>query len=223
MKINFLIIALLFFSVENLKAQTICDSISIDTAFVDQTSVQVTVYNSSSHFIVYPLCTAILDPNPYIVLNDSVTIPSFLSIPGDANNGYTTAFYLASIPAAATVPWNTLFTGTLIIQDPNDSSFICSKSFSFNYGTMVFSISELQPGGILLYPNPSSGDFKLLLSTENADVTVKDVAGREIFKTIALHGINNLRIETDGIYFVKVMTKQGVAEQKIVIRPLNRE
>ncbi len=218
MKNFFLIIVLLFFSVENLKAQTICDSISIDTAFVDQNSVQVTVYNSSSHFIVCPLFTAILDPNPYIVLNDSVTIPSFLSIPGDANNGYTTAFYLASIPAAATVPYNTLFTGTLIIQDPNDSSFICSKSFSFNYGTMVFSINDIQPQGILLYPNPSSGELILFLSSGKAEVTVKDVAGREILKTVAFQGINNLRIETDGIYVVKVMTKQGVAEQKIVIR-----
>jgi hypothetical protein len=53
-------------------AQTICDSLSVDTVYVDANSFNITVYNSSEHFIVYPFFSILLDANPYFSFNNKL-------------------------------------------------------------------------------------------------------------------------------------------------------
>ncbi len=221
--ITILTAVLLLFTAKT-NAQTICDSISIDSVFVDANFFNISVYNSSQHFIAYPYFTAVINDNPYITLNDSLTIPTFLSIPGDGNNGYTTAIYIdVNIAPASTVPSNTLFTGTLTIQDPNDSTFSCSKPFSFRYGDMLTSVNELQEDMLKIYPNPTSGLFTVSLATELDEIISIRLYNNsgQLVKQLNNANSKNHSIDVNdlsrGVYIIQVTTHKGVENLKVVI------
>lgn len=215
--ITILTAVLLLFTAKT-NAQTICDSISIDTVFVDANFLNISVYNSSQHFIAYPFFTAILTANPYITMNDTLTIPTFLSVPGDGNNGYTTATYTnVTIAPASTVPLNTIFTGTLTIRDPNDSTFSCSKAFSFLYGDMLTSVNEHQEDRLKIYPNPTNGLFTVSIATENALISITDPLGRLIIKRELKDKSTNIELEENGVYIINVKTNQGTISRKLII------
>jgi hypothetical protein len=184
--------------------------------------LQITVYNSSQHFIVYPFFIIDLDQNSYIQLNDSVTVLSFLSVMGDANNGYTTASYFGNISAANTVPLNTNFTGTITITDPNDSTFNCSYPFNFVYGTMPTSVKSTNEVNLHVYPSPASSLLTIQLSDEmiNASYLITDQAGRNIasgkfnntLNTIDINGIET------GIYNLKIISNNTLNTKVVILK-----
>jgi hypothetical protein len=201
---------------------TYCDSIAVDSVFIDNNMLQITVYNSSQHFIVYPFFIIDLDQNSYIQLNDSVTVLSFLSVMGDANNGYTTASYFGNISAANTVPLNTNFTGTITITDPNDSTFNCSYPFNFVYGTMPTSVKSTNEVNLHVYPSPASSLLTIQLSDEmiNASYLITDQAGRNIasgkfnntLNTIDINGIET------GIYNLKIISNNTLNTKVVILK-----
>ncbi|MBL0340065.1 MAG: T9SS type A sorting domain-containing protein [Bacteroidetes bacterium] len=212
-----ILIAVLLLSSVNSNSQTNCDSISVDTAYVDAFGFYLTAYNSSPHFIVYPFLSVLLDANPYITLTTTPTITSFLSIPGDANNGYTDVFFTATVPAASAVPQSTLFTGILTITDPNDSTFTCSKPISFLYGNLVSSVNELQTGIETIFPNPSNGQFTIVLSEDYAEIFVTDIIGQKIVEVQTIQKTTTLQLDNNGVYLIYFKTKQGMTTRKLIV------
>lgn len=201
------------------KAQTICDSLSVDTVYVDANSFNITVYNSSEHFIVYPYFSILLDANPYISFNNNMMVPSFLSTPSDANAGFTSGNYFnINLTPAAQVPQNTLFTGMLMIQDPNDSTFLCGLPFSFLYGDQLASITELSENQFTIFPNPSAGLFTIQSKEEEGTILVIDQFGRIIQSTELNAGNTILQLDEAGLYFIQISSKQGQITQKIMIQ-----
>ncbi len=187
---------------------TFCDSISVDSVYIENNMLHITVYNNSQHFIAYPFFTINLVSNNYISLTDSVLVLSFLSIPGDANNGYSTAYYSGNMSASNLVPLNTNFLGTIIITDPNDSTFNCSYSFNFNYGTMPTTLVENSLKTIKIFPNPTSNllSIKSNLLNQNSSYTIYDQVGTylldgSIDKDVEVVDIGSLE---DGIYFLRI-------------------
>ncbi len=90
---------------------------------------------------------------------------------------------------------------------------------------------NVQPVGITaiyketlrVYPNPSNGKFTIEIpgnfASESNSIQIMDVAGKVVFtqnglanNTIALNGI------TKGIYFIKLITAQGLFTEKIVVQ-----
>lgn len=201
------------------KAQTVCDSLSVDTVYVDANSFNITVYNSSEHFIVYPFFSILLDANPYISFVNNQMVPSFLSTPSDANAGFTSGNYFnINLTPASQVPQNTLFTGMLMIQDPNDSTFLCGLPFSFLYGDQLASISELTKNQLNIFPNPSSGFVQIQSADDEGTIAVIDQFGRIIKSTELNAGKASFHLEEEGIYFIQVSSKQGQTVQKICIQ-----
>jgi hypothetical protein len=199
-----------------------CDSIAVDSVFIDNNMLQITVYNSSQHFIVYPFFIINLDQNNHIQLNDSVTVLSFLSVMGDANNGYTTASYFGNISAANTVPLNTNFTGTITIIDPNDSTFNCTYPFNFVYGTMPTSIKSTNEVSLNVYPSPASNSLTIQLSDEmiNASYLITDQTGRNIASgkfNNALNTIDIKGIET-GIYNLTLISNHTINTKVVILK-----
>jgi hypothetical protein len=199
-------------------AQTICDSLSLDTVYVDANSFNITVYNSSQHFIVYPFFSILLDANPYISFNNNLMVPSFLSIANDANVGFTSGNYFdINLTPAAQVPQNTQFTGMLMIQDPNDSTFLCGLPFNFLYGDQLAAVAELSENQFSIYPNPSSGFIHINAVDDEGTISVIDQFGR-IIRTEKLNtGKASLHLEKEGIYFIQVSSKHGQSTQKISV------
>jgi hypothetical protein len=201
----------------SIQAQTVCDSLSVDSVIIENNTFQISVYNSSQTFIAYPYFTVDLDENPYIDFIDSLTVPTFLSVPSDANNGFTVGFYSnVTIAGASSVPNNSIFSGNLIIQDPNDSTFYCSLPFSFTYGNQIADLETFDQNSIQLYPNPTSGTFKLI-SSDEALVSISDANGRVIFQELKVDTTTTLQLENDGLYTLTFKTSKGIFHYKLMV------
>jgi hypothetical protein len=76
---------------------------------------------------------------------------------------------------------------------------------------------------MVVYPNPSEGDFSIRTENDNLIKTVKvfDIIGREV-RSISNVNESNVTIARDGmntgIYFVKVLTEKGEATRKLNLR-----
>ena len=79
-----------------------------------------------------------------------------------------------------------------------------------------FSVNE---DGIKIYPNPTSGLFFIDTSLKPIDkITVQDILGREIFKTVSMRPLTtiDLRKESTGIYVVKFFYNSSITTRKIL-------
>lgn len=121
---------------------------------------------------------------------------------------------------------------------PNDNEFIISPTVTTDYTVNAISATgctansvytqlvdicleikekENKKFGILVYPNPTAGDFTLLCS-EPGLVIISNVLGEEIKKIIMENTNNDISIAEflKGIYFINVKTKNYEQSLKIV-------
>ena len=70
---------------------------------------------------------------------------------------------------------------------------------------------------VQIFPNPSNGEFNIMLPTDNATIVVTDVLGQQIRKIQTTQNKTNLQLDYNGIYFVYVTTKQGTTTRKLII------
>lgn len=68
-----------------------------------------------------------------------------------------------------------------------------------------------------IYPNPTSGNFTIDLSSKNAEIQVTDIQGKEIIKLNTSQKLNKIQLDNNGIYFIIVKTKQGTTTKKLVV------
>jgi hypothetical protein len=68
-----------------------------------------------------------------------------------------------------------------------------------------------------IYPNPTSGQFTILLPTENASIRVTNMMGEEIIKEQAKQKTITLQLNANGVYIVYVKTKEGTTAQKLIV------
>lgn len=70
---------------------------------------------------------------------------------------------------------------------------------------------------VTVFPNPNSGQFTVSLPDDNAEITVADMIGQQIFKTLATQKTTNVQLDKNGVYIIYVKTKQGTTSTKLVV------
>lgn len=207
-----------------IQAQNIyCDSLSVSNVSITGSMLNITVYNESQHFFAYPYFTINLDNNSYIQLNDSVTVLSFLSAVGDANNGFTTAVYIGNIISDSLVPLNTQFTGSIRITDPNDSTFNCVYPFTFVYGTMITALqSNHIQNQIHVFPNPANEVLNINFNFDmvNDDYVLTDQIGSVVASGNFNSKLNTIEIDrlTSGVYYLKINSNVPFNSKIIILK-----
>jgi PKD repeat protein len=94
--------------------------------------------------------------------------------------------------------------------DLGQHTSICNSTISIqNYSQLQNSVS--------VYPNPTSGQFTILLPTGNTKIIVTNAVGQQIIKTQSTQKSINLKLEENGVYFLYVTTKQGTTTQKLIV------
>lgn len=83
-------------------------------------------------------------------------------------------------------------------------------------GTTGIKENQIQTN-LSVFPNPSNGEFKILLPTDNAEIIITDILGQEIIKTQTNQRVMNLQLDNNGVYLVYVKTNQGVTRRKLII------
>jgi hypothetical protein len=70
---------------------------------------------------------------------------------------------------------------------------------------------------VTVYPNPSTGEFNIDLTAENALISIFDICGKPVvFKQVAPMK-NSFSISQIGIYTVLVTSNKGVSTQRLII------
>lgn len=124
-------------------------------------------------------------------------------------------------PAAFSITPNV--TGPVVIKITNSGNRVVIDDLVWTCNavagkalTDVTAVNE--PMEIKLYPNPNKGQFQLDLGTENADVTVYDLAGKMVYgKKVSGSEMIDLGTVQSGIYIVTIASGNTVSHKKIMV------
>ena len=75
----------------------------------------------------------------------------------------------------------------------------------------------LEEADIHIYPNPTSGQFTISLSENNAAITITDMLGRPVKQLQATQQSTQLQLEDNGVYVVFIQTKDGISARKLIV------
>lgn len=119
-----------------------------------------------------------------------------------------------------TFPENGPYYITLIIENPCGIDTITKLVIVAQVGMEdILSLYEAQ-----VFPNPSSSNFNLTLSSskqENIDLILTDIQGRLMFQnTVSFHGSHTVNIPSDnmsnGLYLLHLRTENGIGTLKLI-------
>ncbi len=109
---------------------------------------------------------------------------------------------------------NTLIIHDIVIAQQYTEEF--SKRFSESGGV---GIEEAYiEGSVLIFPNPSTGNFMIKNKTSNATISIHDLAGKLCYSKENLNESEVVNIElSSGFYFITILTKEGVKIEKVIV------
>lgn len=172
---------------------------------------QGTVANNIVAFIDYT--------DSSIVMRGSTTFPELVNVTSANRYFAITTYYSSSgitvndVSAIATIP-------NAITDSVNDVnySFIDIKDVSINMGTVGISESATNIFALNIYPNPSSGIFKIESGNiKNFNLKVFNLLGKEIMQQQTNNEID-LSNFSKGIYFVKIYESTKIYTKKIIVQ-----
>ncbi len=107
-------------------------------------------------------------------------------------------------------------------KNPKDGSFIYLDNLQFSGTVIGINEQYANQENILIYPNPSGGLFNAELNnnTEEAEIRISDVSGKQVFYSAFYHTISVDATDwAKGVYFVKITqnNKTGI-NKKIIIK-----
>ncbi|MEI6488398.1 MAG: glycosyl hydrolase family 18 protein [Bacteroidota bacterium] len=85
------------------------------------------------------------------------------------------------------------------------------------FGVTTSISHPISASSLTIYPNPTSGQFTILLPTDYAIISVTDILGQMILKTQTTEKTLNLELDNNGVYIIYVKTKQGTTTRKLIV------
>lgn len=104
-----------------------------------------------------------------------------------------------------------------------DAVSSCGSTYEYanNYQSLFGSATPISnfetETAISVYPNPSNGQFTVLLSMDNAMISVTDILGKQVINTNTAQKEVNLQLDHDGLYIINITTKRGTVTKKIIV------
>jgi chitinase len=69
-----------------------------------------------------------------------------------------------------------------------------------------------------VFPNPSSGEFTLMLSGSKTEVTIWDSWGRRIFTKMTQEKVFSIKLSEPGSYMLRIGTGSGIQTSRLIVR-----
>jgi hypothetical protein len=150
-------------------------------------------------------------PSEYYIIIDSLNNGDFTVI--DTLSAVFSSYHIENPYPAATY--------LLSVALPWDCSGAKSNNMSYSNKTaeIITEVSNLIEDNILMYPNPTSGNFHIEGSYINS-VSINDITGKMIYEK----EVNNNYIDIDlsgyskSVYFVKLQTDDGVIGKRLILK-----
>lgn len=97
------------------------------------------------------------------------------------------------------------------------SKYQYATNFEKIFGITTYISKSLPSTYFEIYPNPTSGQFTIILPTDNATITVTDLLGQQKLKTQAIQKTTKLQLDDNGVYIVYITTKQRTITRKLIV------
>ncbi len=69
----------------------------------------------------------------------------------------------------------------------------------------------------VIYPNPSHGQFTLILSDSNSNITIFNALGQMVMQCNGVSGEQRINLQDKGLYFVQIQNENGVEVMKMIV------
>jgi PKD repeat protein len=136
----------------------------------------------------------------------------------------STVWKIANISMATYTTYPNVLIKIVNVTDGGNNLYIDN----INLGVLITGVeeTEMQISDILIYPNPTNGNFSieyLLSNTEDVIIEITDILGRAIYinniksQTIGLHKQEIDKLFENGIYNVVIKTANSMNNTKIII------
>ncbi len=189
------------------------------------TTYTVTGANSVGCTATQPV-TVTVKPTPVLTITTPDTLcegdTATLSVSG--GNSYTWS-PATGLSATTGTSVNANPTSTITYQITGTGANGCSSvdSTILDVKSCVTGIAQLaaKNNNLLIYPNPSSGQFKVNLNDNQADYTVEvyNVLGEKIYQSVLSNSqdVIDLSIQPTGMYFIYLKSNEGVEVAKVLV------
>jgi hypothetical protein len=168
---------------------------------------------------VYTIITKLL-PEANISTDIKGVVYEPFSVKMNANSGTGLAYQWLKddviIPNETTLTYEAKKSGKYKVSVTYDGCTKLSDALTINILIPLANQEEIAEGQVQVYPNPSKGEFKIILpkSLKNADIQVFDTFGRE--RSLRYTGEQAEGL-TQGVYFLRVQKGERTVMNKIVI------
>ena len=100
-------------------------------------------------------------------------------------------------------------------QAGNDCVWI--DDITFPRACIITDVEErVEPKANAIYPNPTSGSFNIELA-EESNISIFNAMGQQILSLNEANGLQQLRLDAAGVYFVRISNVNGVEVKKVVV------
>lgn len=108
------------------------------------------------------------------------------------------------------------YTSGAAVNYPLDSCqtgpFYLCQNITTSINALAFSVDNIS-----IYPNPSGGEFTVLINENDAEINVINLLGQIVIKTKVENGSVKLKIDNDGVYTICVKTLHANVTQKLLV------
>lgn len=112
-----------------------------------------------------------------------------------------------------------IYSGTYIDILPNASQNGCDSLIKINLISNIVGINEIlntTEVESVIYPNPTSSQLTIVADLDIHEINIHDITGKLIKRII--HNTNNINVAdlSNGVYFIKLVTDEGIITKKFV-------
>ncbi len=89
------------------------------------------------------------------------------------------------------------------------------RTYTYNF-TVQVGIDDVSTSDVSIYPNPNNGQF-YINGIEHATVDIYSISGKIVAEQVSTNGIISIEDLSNGIYFIKIKTEQGIVTKRFTV------
>lgn len=114
------------------------------------------------------------------------------------------------------LPYNTVIYYKAFVSNCVGTSYTSIDNFTTNQP--IVGISEtIFDNSILLFPNPSNGQFTLVLPSDNAEIVITDIIGKQLMTKKINEKSINIELDKNGLYIIYISTNHGTITRRLTV------
>ena len=97
------------------------------------------------------------------------------------------------------------------------SSWEYANNYQHIFGTSTSLATITKNDNILIYPNPSHGEFKILNCSKNSTLEISELKGEVVYYCEAKEAEQKVNLQDKGMYILRIISDEQVTIKKLIV------